>query len=137
MASVEALEELRKELQQTQAAQLERIMLAEKEIVAIKAMEAPNLATIQLLTGTIEARVKAIEGQAHLQMVAVKDDSDKEEIHQDEEEDEDLNFMFMQNKGIKHQDTHQTTGVRDPQAILYLPQQHIVISSDVLCQLYG
>ena len=63
MASVEALEELRKELQQTQAAQFERIVLAEKEIVAIKAMEAPNLATIQLLTGTIEARVKAIEGQ--------------------------------------------------------------------------
>ena len=59
MATVESVDELRKELQ----AQLERIQLAENEIVAIKSMEAPNLATIQMLTGTINGKVVAIEAQ--------------------------------------------------------------------------
>ena len=59
MASVESVDALKAELQ----AQLERIKLAEKEIIAIKAMEAPNLATIQVLIGTINNKVVAIEGQ--------------------------------------------------------------------------
>ena len=59
MATVESVDELRKELQD----QLERIHLAEKEVVAIKAMEAPNLASMQALTGTINTKVAAIEAQ--------------------------------------------------------------------------
>ena len=63
MASVEALQALKDELQAELQAQLERIKLAETEIIAIKAMEAPNLATNQALTGTINAKVTAIETQ--------------------------------------------------------------------------
>ena len=63
MATVEALDALKLELQQELQTQLERIKLAETEIIAIKAMEAPNLATMQVLTGTINSKVVAIEGQ--------------------------------------------------------------------------
>ena len=41
----------------------ERLRLAELEIIAVKAMEVPNLSTLQILTGTINAKVQAIEKQ--------------------------------------------------------------------------
>ena len=63
MATVEALQSLKDELQAELQAQLERIKLAEGEIIAIKSLEAPNLATMQALTGTINAKVTAIETQ--------------------------------------------------------------------------
>ena len=63
MASVESLQALKDELQAELQAQLERIKLAETEIIVIKAMEAPNLATNQALTGTINNKVTAIETQ--------------------------------------------------------------------------
>ena len=61
MATVESVDALKAELQAELQAQLERIKLAETEIIAIKAMEAPNLATMQVLTGTINSKVVAIE----------------------------------------------------------------------------
>ena len=63
MATVESVQALKDELQAELQAQLERIKLAETEIIAIKAMEAPNLATMQVLTGTINTKVVAIEAQ--------------------------------------------------------------------------
>ena len=63
MATVESVDELRKELQLMQTAQLERIQLAEQEVVAIKAMEVPNFKTLQTLVETIATRVKTLEEQ--------------------------------------------------------------------------
>ena len=63
MATAEALEAMKVELQTALQSQLERIKLAETEIISIKSMEAPNLATIQTLTGTINGKVIAIESQ--------------------------------------------------------------------------
>ena len=41
----------------------ERLRLAEVEIIALKNMEAPNLATLQALVGIIDTKVKTIDSQ--------------------------------------------------------------------------
>ena len=52
MATVEAVDAL-----------AERLRLAEGEIIKVKAMEVPNLTTLQTLVETIAAKVKTIEEQ--------------------------------------------------------------------------
>jgi len=82
MATEEFVENIREELRKELQTQLERIQLAEREIVSIKAMEAPNLATMQVLTGTIHMKVVAIETQmetfgnfVEAEMLKIQDES--------------------------------------------------------------
>ena len=46
--------------------------------------------------------METIQGKTHIQIAAVEDDLDEEEVHHNTEDDEDLHLLFIQNEGTNN-----------------------------------